>query len=97
MRLEEYKATLAKEKVGINDKLQKEILADLKEIGLQVNPQASDIEIKDEDDRIFYDTAKAVDAVLITGDKHLLDLRESFIKTPAEYIHKYRSDRGIDI
>ena len=68
-------------------------MADLREIGVQVNPKTSGIIIKDEDDRIFYDTAKTSDAILITGDKHLLELKEPFIKTPAEYIHEYRQHR----
>jgi len=39
----------------------------------------------DEDDRIFYDTAKSANAVLVTGNKkHYPD--ESFIMTPAEFL-----------
>ena len=87
--LEEYTATLAKEKLSINKNVQKEVIADLKEIGTQIDPQPSDIKITDNDDRIFYDTAKASGSTLITGDKHLLELKESFIKTPAEFICEY--------
>ena len=90
--LEEYGATLAKKKLGISNRVRQEVIADLKEIGIQVNPKKSDIEIKDEDDRIFYDTAKASGAILITGDKHLLEMKESFIKTPAEYINEYKQN-----
>ena len=38
----------------------------------------------------IYDTAKASDSILVTGDKHLLELKEPFIKTPTEYINEYR-------
>ena len=55
--------------------------------GILINPSSNDIKLPDEDDRIFYDTAKKSGAILITGDKHLLNLGEDFIITPTAYLH----------
>jgi putative PIN family toxin of toxin-antitoxin system len=59
---------------------------------LIVTPEASHIALTDEDDRIFYDTAKACDALLVTGNiRHYPD--EPFIMTPAQLITKI-DDKG---
>ena len=50
-----------------------------------IEPAASDIPMIDETDRIFYDTAKAAGATLITGNiKHYP--AEPFIMLPADFI-----------
>ena len=59
----------------------------VQETGILIEPIVSDISLPDESDRIFYDTAKAAEAILITGNiKHYPS--ESFIMTPADYWHK---------
>jgi len=64
-----------------------EMLADIKEIGILINPTLSNVSMTDEKDRIFYDTAKEGTALLITGNKkHFPD--EPFILTPSEYIEQ---------
>ena len=50
---------------------------------IEVTPSAH--AIADEDDRVFYDTAKSADAYLITGNiKHYP--KELFIVTPTEFL-----------
>ena len=50
-------------------------------------PIRSTIALPDEDDRIFYDTAKTAGAFLITGNtKHYP--QESFVLTPTEFLTK---------
>ena len=67
----EYKKVLAYERLKISAETQKEILEVIKEVGMLIEPVASDMQLPDESDRIFYDTAKAVDGYLITGNlKH---------------------------
>jgi predicted nucleic acid-binding protein len=51
--------------------------------------EPSIISMTDEDDRIFYDTAKASNAFLITGNiRHFP--QESFILTPANFLKEYQ-------
>ena len=45
----------------------------------------SDVPMLDEDDRVFYDTAKESGAILVTGNtKHFP--AESFIMTPSDFL-----------
>jgi len=61
------------------------VIKKIVETGSIVNATKSKIPFNDESDRIFYDTAKASNAILITGNiKDFPD--EPFILTPAEYI-----------
>ena len=54
-------------------------------IGTSFDPVSSKIKFLDKSDRIFYDTAKYSDSILITGNmKHFP--RESFIMTPADFL-----------
>jgi putative PIN family toxin of toxin-antitoxin system len=60
----------------------------IKEIGVLVKPDMSSAEMPDEDDRVFYDAAKAGEAFLVTGNKkHYPD--EPFILTPAEFLERF--------
>ena len=53
--------------------------------GQLINPAVSEIYMRDENDRVFYDAAKAVNACLITGNiKHYPD--EHFIITPDVFL-----------
>jgi predicted nucleic acid-binding protein len=61
------------------------VLAAIRCFGELIEPVPSTQPTKDEDDRIFYDTAKRAGAYLITGNtKHFP--RESFILTPAKFL-----------
>ena len=61
----------------------------LYEIGSKVDCMPSSTVLRDEADRMFYDTARAADAILITGNKkHYPD--ESFIQDPAGFLSLYQ-------
>ena len=88
--LDEYKKVLAYERLKINSEKQVEIVEKIKEQGILIKPEKSDITLPDENDRIFYDTAKDANAILITGNiKHFPN--EDFILTPAEFLALYLS------
>ncbi|MCL1858867.1 MAG: putative toxin-antitoxin system toxin component, PIN family [Oscillospiraceae bacterium] len=83
--LDEYKRVLAYERLKIDPAKQVEIIEKIKEVGILIKPEKSNLPLPDESDRIFYDTAQEVGAILITGNiKHYPD--EEFILTPSEYI-----------
>jgi putative PIN family toxin of toxin-antitoxin system len=87
--LAEYRAVLYRDKLGLNHKDVEDLLAAISDIGFPVIPETSDIPLPDEDDRIFYDTAKTVDAILVTGNlKHFPS--EWHIVSPADFIKLYQ-------
>jgi len=89
--LEEYKRVLAYKKLKFAITAQMAIINAIEIGGIWIEPPASVIPFNDEADRIFYDTAKISDAVLITGNiKHYP--AESFIMTPAEFLCKTRDN-----
>jgi putative PIN family toxin of toxin-antitoxin system len=81
----EYKKVLSYKRLNIPSEEQEQALAAIQELGETVVPAKSDIPLPDESDRIFFDTAKACNAYLITGNiKHYPD--EPFVLTPAQFI-----------
>ena len=61
----------------------------LKTIGHSFEPLPSNIKLPDESDRIFYDTARSSDSLLISGNiKHYP--KESFIMLPGDFLKKLR-------
>jgi putative PIN family toxin of toxin-antitoxin system len=61
----------------------------LQKIGISHTPSPSFIELPDEDDRIFYDTAKETGAYLITGNtRHYPN--EPLIVNPADFLLELR-------
>jgi len=88
--LSEYERVLAYDKFGLSIERRKQILDDIRAIGKFVIPVPSMLQIRDEDDRVFYDTAKQAGAIVITSDKDLLVLNEKFIMTAEDYIKDYR-------
>ena len=85
--LEEYKDVLFRDKFKAKfsyaalDKLMNHII----KFGKKVFVRKSDIFLPDEDDRAFYDVAKASDAYLITGNtNHYPD--EGFIMAPRDFL-----------
>ncbi|GAB7140368.1 putative toxin-antitoxin system toxin component, PIN family [Deferribacterales bacterium RsTz2092] len=57
----------------------------LMDISISFLPISSDIQMPDETDRIFYDTAKGCGAILITGNlKHYPN--ESWIMNPSDFL-----------
>ena len=60
----------------------------LMDLGINVLCSPSSIELPDENDRKFYDVAKASEAVLITGNKKHYP-NDRLVCDPAEYLYKY--------
>ena len=86
--LEEYERVLAYKKFNFSTKSQKLIIRNIKKIGDIIIPSSGTIPLPDESDRIFYDTAKAADAYLITGNiKHYPE--EPHILTPAQFVEMF--------
>ncbi|GHU58766.1 hypothetical protein FACS1894133_4160 [Clostridia bacterium] len=57
------------------------------ELGTEITPTSSNIPMKDETDRIFYDTAKEAEAYLVTGNlKHYPQPLEPFVLTPSAFL-----------
>ena len=83
--LDEYTRVLGYERLNIPAVKQKAILSAIENSFTLLEPVRSSIPLVDEDDRVFYDTAKASGAYLITGNaKHYPN--ESFIVDPSEYL-----------
>jgi putative PIN family toxin of toxin-antitoxin system len=81
----EYHDVLVRPKLKINREDSLNVLDMLFRIGMVITPTFSAIPLPDEADRIFYDTAKACGAALVTGNqKHFP--QESWIVTPPELI-----------
>jgi len=88
--LAEYKDVFARDKfkkynfdaTAFND-----FISFIKATGFLLNPVASSVHFADEDDRIFYDTAKQSNAILVTGNiKHFP--KEQSVMLPDKYIQK---------
>ena len=83
--LDDYKKVLSYERLNLSDEKQTRAVNLIEKNGVCVQPETSDIPMPDESDRIFYDTAKAVNAYLVTGNlKHYPE--ESQIVTPARFV-----------
>jgi putative PIN family toxin of toxin-antitoxin system len=86
--LDEYKKVLAYERLKFSTEHQMSAIADMKKIGILIEPSKSDIPMPDESDRVFYDTAKTVNAFLVTGNlKHYPE--EPQIVTPARFVEVF--------
>ena len=83
--IDEYKRVFAYDKLHISPQIQERAIKKIIKLGILTDPVVSDIPMPDEDDRIFYDTAKDNGATLITGNtKHYPS--ESFIMTPSGFL-----------
>ena len=86
--LAEYKDVLTRakfDKYNFNPIDIANFIEKVKEIGILIEPPVSDISLPDESDRVFYDTAKFAEALLITGNiKHYPS--EDFIITPSIFL-----------
>ncbi len=86
--LAEYKKVLSYKRLNISEEEQQEALEAMQETGEMIEPIKSDIILPDESDRIFYDTARASGAILITGNiKHFP--AAPYIMTPADFMAWY--------
>ena len=83
--LSEYSDVLFREKFSLPIEKQNALIRKIIEMGTVTNAPISTATMTDESDRIFYDTAKDIGAVLITGNiKHYPV--EDFIVTPAMFL-----------
>jgi hypothetical protein len=72
----------------INQYQIQQLLVRMKNIGISYTPIPSSFFLPDESDRIFYDTAKSTNSVLITGNtRHFPG--EPFIVSPASFLREY--------
>ena len=82
---DKYADVLSRDKFNLSVTTQKAVIDKIKEIGLLIEPNVSTIPLPDESDRKFYDTAKAANAYLITGNtKHYPE--EPHILSPAQFV-----------
>jgi len=81
---EEYQEVLQRPRLRIPANDAKTVLAAVWLYGEKITPFPSTNAMIDEDDRVFYDTAKTADAYLITGNKKHYP-HEPFILTPKEF------------
>jgi putative PIN family toxin of toxin-antitoxin system len=87
--LAEYTDVLTRKRLNIAREIQLLIINTITEIGILIEPTISDILMLDESDRVFYDTAKESDSILITGNaKHYP--KEDFIMTPSQFLSRLR-------
>jgi len=83
--LDEYKRVLAYELLNIPKEKQNAVIGTLRRFGIPIEPTVSTVPMTDETDRVFYDTAKASGAILITGNiRHYPAM--PFIMTPADFL-----------
>jgi putative PIN family toxin of toxin-antitoxin system len=88
--LSEYREVLNRPKFDFSKEKKDAFLQKTNEYGLHHMPKESIILLPDEDDRIFYDTAKETGSILITGNiKHFP--HEAFIMTPAQFLRMFDS------
>jgi putative PIN family toxin of toxin-antitoxin system len=86
----EYKRVLAYPRLNIAASKQTDIINALEVGGIFIpKPPTSTIHMLDESDREFYDTAKAIGAVLITGNLKHFPV-EPFIMNPADFLSRIR-------
>ena len=83
--IEEYTTVLARPRFDFPQHLIDQTLDLFDVFGVPAEPQKSDFPMPDESDRIFYDTAVAGAAVLITGNlRHYPE--KPFIVSPADFL-----------
>jgi len=61
----EYIRVLAKPRLNFTHEIQEFFLNGIKRVGILINPPASALPMPDESDRVFYDTAKESNSILI--------------------------------
>lgn len=88
--LTEYREVLCRPRFGFSENEVGTLLDYLAKSGISVTPKPLPIELPDEDDRVFYETAKFCGAVLITGNlKHFP--KEPDIVSATEFLKTWGS------
>jgi putative PIN family toxin of toxin-antitoxin system len=93
--LAEYVQVLGYARLGIVKESQDMIISTMRKFGTQVEPTASDIPFVDESDRIFYDAAKEIGAILITGNTRHFPV-EPFVMTPAGFLAALDKEKTLE-
>ena len=89
--LKEYEDVLSRSSLNIKPEKAKRFFEILRDTGTSIKPTLSNIPLPDEDDRVFYDTAKQSNAILITGNiKHYP--AEDFIMAPSKFLDLLKPD-----
>jgi putative PIN family toxin of toxin-antitoxin system len=83
--LAEYKDVLYRRHLRLSVNGAGAMIVAVRQFGERIDPVPSTIAMPDEDDRVFYDTAKSASAYLITGNTKHYPL-EPFILAPAEFL-----------
>jgi putative PIN family toxin of toxin-antitoxin system len=86
--LAEYEEVLSRPKFSIDEEEKNSVLAYVVNFGKKIYPEKSKIGFTDEDDRIFFDVAKQIGAILITGNKKHFP-NDPDVLSPAEFMDKY--------
>ena len=88
--IEEYTEVLLREKLGLSRDKVFRLMTEIITNSTHIEVQKSSVDFADEDDRKFYDAAKASGATLVTGNmRHYPD--EPFIITPAGFLERVES------
>jgi putative PIN family toxin of toxin-antitoxin system len=87
----EYREVLSRPKLKIDPGDSSGLLDVLFLTGLSITPKPSTFPMIDGKDRVFYDTAKACDAILVTGNKKHYP-QEPCIVTPAEFLAVWETE-----
>jgi len=89
--LDEYRAVLSRPRLSFPAGEVDELLAEITGRGISVTVLSSTIELPDETDRKFFDTATYCEAYLITGNtRHFL--KDPQIVSPAQFLEVYRTN-----
>jgi putative PIN family toxin of toxin-antitoxin system len=85
--VEEYSEVLFRKRLNFQKEKVIGLLHEITKNGILTESITSDAPFTDESDRKFYDTAKAYNAFLITGNLRHYP-KESFILSPLEYLQR---------
>jgi putative PIN family toxin of toxin-antitoxin system len=84
--IDEYEEVLCRARLNFSGNKVASLLQEISNIGFLTEPEKSSIVFSDEDDRVFYDTAKENGAILIIGNKkHYPNV--PFVMSPSEFIN----------
>ena len=87
--LAEYKDVLSRPRLNIVTEKQTRAVNAITKMGIMIDPVTSNVPLPDESDRIFYDTAKESESILITGNaKHYP--KEDSIITPSQFLDRVK-------
>ena len=90
--VDEYMGVLSRPHFNISFEKKQYLIDGIKMAGSLSTPSISNIPLPDESDRIFYDLAKEVGAILITGNAKHYPV-EKFVMTPSEFLRFYEEEK----